>query len=223
MSRLVWDQIGEKIYEAGVSNGVLYPFNAISKKYDKAVAWNGLSKVSESPSGAEPTAVYADNKKYLTLYSAEEYSATVEAYMYPDEFAECDGSAELAPGVTIGQQTRKSFGLSYQTLIGNDTEKENHGYKIHIVYGCMASPSSVDHDSINDSPDINPLSWEISTTPIDVEGHKPTATLVLDSTKVSEAAMTAVKDALYGTDAKEGYLPLPEEIMTIISEANAAG
>lgn len=201
--RLKWDQAGERLYETGVKNGVLYVQN--SGAYPTGVAWNGLSSVSESPEGAEATAIYADNMKYLNLYSAEDFKATVEAYMYPDEFAECDGSAELVAGsgVFIGQQKRKSFGLCYRTELGNDEDGEDYGYKIHIIYGCKASPTERAYETINDSPDAITFSWEITTTPVDVTGHKPTATIVIDSTKLDSAKLAAVENALYGIDAAE--------------------
>lgn len=218
MSKLVWDASGEKLYETGVRMGVLYP--AVGTAYPKGVAWNGLSGVTESPSGAEATAIYADDSKYLNLYSAEEFKATVEAYTYPDEFAECDGSATIIKGMTVGQQARKTFGLSYRTVLGNDTEGENHGYKIHIIYGCMASPSEKSYSTINDSPEAISFSWELNSTPIadaDLTGnYKPISTLVVDSTQVSPAGLKALEDALYGTDSKEAYLPLPHEIKSLL-------
>lgn len=227
--RLKWDQTGERFYETGVDRGVLYVQDSTGK-YPKGVAWNGLTGFTESPSGAEATALYANNGKYLNLYSAEEFSGTLEAYTYPDEFAECDGSAEISVGVSVGQQTRKTFGLSYRTLIGNDTNGQSHGYKIHLVYGAVAAPSEKAYATVNDSPEAITFSWEVSTTPVDVSDFKPTATLIIDSTKVSAAALKAIEDKLYGTDAgAEGSpaataasLPLPDEIVQIIEDADSA-
>lgn len=222
MSKLVWDQTGERYYETGVKMGVLYPQSA-SGTYPKGVAWNGLTAVTESPSGAEATALYADDIKYLNLYSAEEFSATIEAYTYPDEFAECDGSAELTTGVTIGQQKRKAFGLCYRTTIGNDTDGNDHGYKIHIIYGAMASPSEKAYATINDSPEAITFSWEITTTPVSVSGFKPTASVTIDSTKVDGTKLKQLEAILYGengsSSAGEARLPLPDEIVTLIGTA----
>lgn len=217
MARLQWDQEGQKIYETGVSNGVLYVKKAGT--YGKGVAWNGLTNVSESPSGAEPTALYADNIKYLSLMSAEEFAATVEAYTYPDEFAECDGSVELAPGLLIGQQNRVPFGLVYKTIVGNDTEGEAHGYKLHVIYNCLAAPSEKAYQTVNDSPEAITFSWELSTTPVPVAGHKPTATLILDSTKIDAAKMKAVEDKLFGAEGAQGEptLLLPDAILALIT------
>lgn len=220
MSKLTWDNIGERLYETGVSKGVLYPMSKAGA-YEKGVAWNGLTAVTESPSGAEANPLYADNIKYLELRSTEEFGATIEAYTYPEEFAACDGSASLVDGVTIGQQPRQGFGFSYQTVIGNDTEGENHGYKIHIVYGAKAAPSEKAYASINDSPEAITFSWEITTTPVTVTGHKPTAHLEIDSTKLSAAQMAAVEALLYGADAEgsEPSLPLPDAILAAIQGA----
>lgn len=203
LNKLSWDNIGEKKYETGVDHCVLYPYNTVSTPsyYGPGVVWNGISNVSESPSGAEANPIYADNIKYLNLYSAEEFAATVEAYMYPDEFEECDGSAEIAPGITIGQQNRKLFGLSYRTVLGNDEENNNYGYKIHCIYGCMASPSEKAYGTINDSPEAISFSWEINTTPVNVSGKKPTATLIIDSTKVDAKKLAKLEEVLYGVDA----------------------
>ena len=217
MAKLVWDAVGDRLYETGVRQGVLYPMS--NGTYPKGVAWNGLTAITESPSGAEPTPLYADDIKYLNLLSAEEFAATVEAYTYPDEFAECDGSATLAAGVTIGQQPRKTFGLCYRTVIGNDTENENHGYKLHIIYGAMAAPSEKAYESINDSPEAITLSWELSTTPVNVTGFKPTASITIDSTKVAEGKMAALEKILYGDENIEARLPLPDEIKTIMDAA----
>ena len=194
MTKLVWDKIGEHIYETGVDRGVLYPQE--NGKYPNGVAWNGLTGVTESPSGADATDMYADNQKYLSLRAAETFGATIEAYTYPDEFAECDGSAALADGVKIGQQTRKAFGFSYRTLIGNDTEGTDKGYIIHLVYGATASPSSKTRSSVNESPEAVTFSWEISTTPVNVTGFKPTATIEIDSTKISAKALKAIEAKL---------------------------
>ena len=228
--KLVWENTGERLYETGVSKGVLYPIQP-GGVYTKGVAWNGLSAVTESPSGAEATGLYADNIKYLNLISAEEFGGTIEAYMAPDEFAECDGSVEVAPGVYAGQQSRKMFGLAYTTIIGNDVDSNDHGYEIHLVYGCMASPSEKGYESVNDSPAALTLSWDFTTTPVNITSVvgevtklKPTATLVLKSTKVDAKKMAAVEEILYGkdptgadtNDGVEPRLPLPDEIISIM-------
>lgn len=215
MSKLVWDQIGERFYETGIKKCVLYPYS--NGTYGAGVAWNGITSISESPSGGEPSPQYADNIKYLNLMSNEEIGASIEAFMYPDEFAECDGSANLAEGVVIGQQTRKQFGLSYVTQIGNDTDGSDHGYKIHLLYGCLASPSEKQYSTINDSPEANTMSWEVTTTPVEVDGHKPTALITIDSTKVDASKLTALETMLYGTADTEPKLPLPAEIITLLS------
>ena len=228
MAALTWDATGERLYETGVDRGVLYPITTGST-YGTGVAWNGLTAVTESPSGAEATALYADNIKYLNLYSAEEFGCTIECYTYPDEFKQCNGEAELAQGVAVGQQDRKMFGFSYRSLIGNDTEGQEHGYIIHIVYGCQASPSEKGYNSVNDSPEAIEFSWEFTTTPVNVADMKPTAYLEIDSRTVSAAALKAIEDKLYGTDAGVGgtptataaTLPLPDEIKTIISSADS--
>lgn len=216
MSRVKWDQTSEKLFETGVDRGVLYPFNSKSKDYTNGVAWNGLTGVSETPSGAEPTALYADNIKYLTLMSAEELGGTITAYMYPDEFKACDGSADLETGITIGQQDRKVFGLSYRTKIGNDTDGNDHGYKLHLIYGCLASASERAYNTVNDSPEAIEFSWEFSCTPVDVPGFKPTAIVTIDSTKVDAEKLKTFEDILYGSDTAgsgtEPKLPLPAEI-----------
>ena len=214
--RLAWDKTGERLYETGVDKGVLYPFSKESGKYAAGVAWNGLSAVNESPSGAEPTALYANNAKYVTLMSAEELGLTIEAYTYPKEFEVCDGSAELSEGVTIGQQDREHFGFSYRSLVGNDENGNNHGYKIHLVYDCLASPSEKNRSTVNDSPDVSPFSWEVSTTPVDVEGHKPSAMLTIDSTKIPAAKLKLIEDKLYGTASEQPTLPLPDEILALL-------
>lgn len=222
--KLVWDKTGEHYYETGVKNGVLYPMGA-SGTYPKGVAWNGLTAITESPSGAEATALYADDIKYLNLMSNEEFGATVEAYTYPDEFAECDGSASLAEGVYIGQQARKTFGLCYRTTLGNDAKGNDYGYKLHIIYGAMASPSEKAYSTINDSPDAITFSWELSTTPVAVANFKPTASLTIDSTKVDPEKLATLEEILYGKDgtgedhstgAVDPRLPLPDEIANIM-------
>lgn len=214
MPKLIWDATGERVYETGVRNGVLYPM--VEGAYPKGVVWNGLTAVTESPSGAESTPLYADDIKYLNLISAEEFGATVEAYTYPEEFAECDGSATLVKGVTIGQQTRKTFGMSYRTVIGNDVNNESHGYKLHLIYGAVATPSEKAYSTINDSPEAITFSWELTTTPVNVTGFKPTACLTIDSTKVDKEKLTALEDILYGTQEAEARLPLPDEIATLM-------
>ena len=222
--KLVWDKTGEHYYETGVKNGVLYPMSA-SGTYPKGVAWNGLTAITESPSGAEATALYADDIKYLNLMSNEEFGATVEAYTYPDEFAECDGSASLTEGVYIGQQARKTFGLCYRTTLGNDSKGNDYGYKLHIIYGAMASPSEKAYSTINDSPDAITFSWELSTTPVAVANFKPTASLTIDSTKVDPEKLATLEEILYGKDgtgedhstgAVAPRLPLPDEIANIM-------
>lgn len=226
MSRLTWDNTGERYYETGVKQGVLYPIQS-DGKYSKGVAWNGLTAVTESPSGAEATALYADDIKYLNLISNEEFGATIEAYTYPDEFAECDGSAALADGVMLGQQKRKTFGLCYKTTVGNDVDGNDYGYKLHLIYGCLAAPSEKAYATINDSPEAITFSWEVSTTPVNVEGFKPTSQITIDSTKIPEgktAKLTELEDILYGKDgdSEEGAgprLPLPDEIKTLFSAA----
>lgn len=222
MAKIVWDKTGERLYETGVKNGVLY-LQADGGTYPKGVAWNGLSTVTESPSGAEASPVYADDMKYLNLYSTEEFAATVEAYTYPTEFAECDGSAEIAEGVTIGQQNRKTFGMSYKTVLGNDTEANKHGYKLHIIYGAKAAPSEKAYASVNDSPEAITFSWELSTTPVSVAGFEPTASIVIDSTKCDPEKLKALEDILYGKDGDTGTgvdprLPLPDEIKTLMAK-----
>jgi hypothetical protein len=219
MSKLVWDKTGERYYETGVNQGVLYP-QAENGTYPKGVAWNGLISVTESPSGAEATPLYADNIKYLNLMSAEEFGATIEAYTYPDEFAQCDGSAEIATGVMIGQQNRKAFGLSYKTVLGNDADGNDYGYKLHLIYGALAAPSEKGYSTINDSPEAITFSWEITTTPVSVTGFKPTASITIDSTKVDATKLEALEDILYGTANADPYLPLPDEIAALL-EADA--
>lgn len=217
MAKLEWDKSGERLFETGVNKGVLYVQEGTA--YPKGVAWNGLTAVTETPSGAEATALYADDIKYLNLTSAEEFGGTIEAYMYPDEFKACNGEADLLDGVSIGQQSRKPFGFCYRTTIGNDTDGNNHGYKLHLIYGALASVSEKAYATINDSPEAITFSWEFSTTPVNVSGHKPTSLLTIDSTKVDAEKLTALENALYGTSEKEAYLPLPDEIVTILSSA----
>lgn len=216
MGKLAWDASGERLYETGVQKGVIYPQNA-SGLYPLGVAWNGLTGVTESPSGAEASPIYADDTKYLNLISAEEFGATVEAYTYPDEFAICDGSAELATGVVAGQQARKAFGLCYRTALGNDIEGSDHGYKLHLIYGAMAAPSEKAYATINDSPEAITFSWELTTVPVAVTDFKPTACLTIDSTKVSAENLTALEDILYGTDVADPYLPLPDEVAVLFA------
>ena len=226
MSKLVWDATGKRLYETGVNQAVLYPMD-LNGTYTVGVAWNGLTAVTESPSGAEASPLYADNIKYLNLISAEEFGATIEAYTYPDEFAVCDGSAELTPGVSVGQQARKVFGLCYKTLLGNDVDGADFGYKLHLVYGALAAPSEKAYATVNDSPEAITLSWEVSTTPVSVAGLKPTACLTIDSTKVDAAKLAALEDILYGKNATTdpvapatvARLPLPDEIKTIMAVA----
>lgn len=221
MARLIWDALGERFYETGTSKGVLFPY--INNAYATGVAWNGLIGVSENPSGAEASPLWADNIKYLNLMSAEEYAATIEAYTYPDEFAACDGSATIADGVYITQQKRRTFGFSYRTEIGNDTEGTDKGYKIHLVYGCLAAPSGKDYNTVNDTPEAMTLSWEVSTTPVEVPGLKPTSHIIIDSTKVNAEQLATFENILYGREgvgASNSRLPLPAEVATLFGAAN---
>ena len=215
MAKLTWDVQGERYYETGVSKGVLYPFK--EGQYKTGVPWNGLTAVTESPSGAEPTPLYADNIKYLNLLSNEEFAATVEAYTYPDEFAECDGSAEIAVGVSAGQQKRIPFGMSYVTKIGNDTDGQDHGYKIHLIYGALAAPTQKSYATVNDNPEAITFSWELSTTPVEVPNLKPTACITIDSTKVEAGKLKKIEDKLYGTESEEATLPTPTELAALIA------
>ena len=215
MSKIVWDQTGERLYETGVKQGVLY-IQDTGGTYPKGVAWNGLTAVTESPSGAEATPLYADDIKYLNLISTEELGGTIEAYTYPDEFAECDGSASIATGVYVGQQPRKTFGMCYTTTVGNDVDSNAHGYKLHLIYGALASPSEKAYSTINDSPEAITFSWEFSTTPVNVTGFKPTANIVIDSTKVTSEKLTALEKILYGDTETEARLPLPDEVAQIM-------
>lgn len=220
MSKLVWDVVGERNYETGVSKGVLYPM--VSGAYPKGVAWSGLTTVTETASGAEATPLYADNIKYLNLMSVEELGGTIEAYTAPDEFGACDGTAELTTGVSIGQQPRQTFGLAYQTILGNDTENNKHGYKIHLVYGALASPTERSYATVNDSPEAMTMSWEFSTTPVSVTGFEPTSLVVIDSTKVNAEKLAAFEAIIYGSEDQEARLPLPNEVATLLG-TQAAG
>lgn len=215
MSKIVWDKSGERFYETGVRNGVLYVQE--NGTYPKGVAWNGLTAVTESPSGAEPSPLYADDIKYLNLLSTEEFAATVEAYTYPPEFEACDGSASIAEGVNIGQQKRKPFGMSYKTVLGNDEKNNSYGYKLHIIYGALAAPSEKAYASINDSPEAITFSWELSTTPVSVTGFDPTASITIDSTKANPTKLEALEKILYGDTDAEPRLPLPDEIAQLMT------
>lgn len=216
MSKITWDNTGDKKYETGVDHAVLYPLDK-EGKYTPGVAWNGVTSIAETPEGAEPESQYADNVKYLTIVSAEELNGTIEAYTYPKEWGVCDGSAEIAPGVTIGQQARKTFGLSYRTKIGNDVDGQNHGYKLHFLYGAMASPSERTYETINDSPDAITFSWEYSTTPVPVSGHNMTSLVTIDSTQVDAEKLAALEAILYGSEDADARLPLPDEIAALLS------
>ena len=218
MSKLVWDQSGKRLYETGVDHGVLYPIQT-GGVYSKGVAWNGLTAVTESPSGADVNDIYADNMKYLGLVGAEKFGATVEAYTYPDEFAECDGSVELVKGATIGQQNRKVFGMVYRTVIGNDVDGNEHGYKLHLIYGATAAPSEKAYNTINEDPEAITFSWELSTTPVIVTGHKPTASLTIDSTKADPTKLAELEKILFGDTETEPRLPLPDEIAQLLNVA----
>jgi len=223
MSRLIWDNTGERMYETGVQNCALFPRDTTTGGYPKGVAWNGITTITESPSGAEATPLYADNIKYLNLISAEEFGASIEAYTYPDEFTECDGSAEIGTGVFVGQQSRKAFGLAYKTLIGNDVEATDHGYKLHLIYNALAAPSEKAYATVNDSPEAITFSWEITTTPVPVTNFKPTASITIDSTKVDKDKLKNLEDILFGADGEEGTakvarLPLPDEVVEIFAE-----
>lgn len=230
MSKIKWDETGKRYYETGVDHGVLYPIGS-NGKYDKGVAWNGLISVTEAPSGAEPNNLYADNIKYLVLVGAEDFGYTIEAYTYPDEWAACDGSAEPVPGMSIGQQARKVFGLVHRTKLGNDTDGQDHGYKLHLLYGGLASPSERGYQTVNDSPEAITFSWEVTTTPVDVPGFKPTACVIIDSTKVDGEKLAALEEILYGkdpateggTDGTEPRLPLPAEVIELLKDEPAAG
>ena len=218
--KLVWDQDADRRYETGVNQCALYPM--VSGAYSTGVAWNGITGITESPSGAEPTAMYADNIKYMDVLSTETYAATIEAYMYPDEFAPCNGEVEIADGVRIGQQTRQKFGLCYKTIIGNGTEGEDYGYELHIVYNALAAPSEEAHNSKNESPEGMTMSWSVSTTPVEVEGKKPTATVTINSVDAGAKVMKALEDVLYGSAEADAHLPLPNEIIDIVTKEKAA-
>nr|DAF25774.1 MAG TPA: tail tube protein [Caudoviricetes sp.] len=218
MAKIVWDESGKRLYETGVKNGVLY-IQDETGAYNKGVAWNGLTAVTESPSGAEATPLYADDIKYLELFSAEEFGATIEAYTYPEEFEACDGSASLGTGVTIGQQDRKTFGLCYRTVLGNDVKSNEYGYKLHLIYGAKAAPSEKGYQTINDSPEAITFSWEVTTTPVNVAGFKPTASVTIDSTKIDPEKLKKIEDMLYGEGATDAKLPLPDELKTILASA----
>lgn len=215
MAKLVWDQSGSRFYETGVSKGVLYPMSITPGTYAEGVAWNGLSSVSESPTGAEPSPIYADNIKYLNLLSAEEFEASIEAFTYPEEFAACDGSAEVSKGMFVSQQPRKQFALCYQTKIGNDLDPDK-GFKLHIIYGALASPTERSYETVNDSPEAMTFSWELTTTPVEVTGYKPTAHVVIDSTKADATKLATLLDALYGTEDEEPEILLPDAIAAIL-------
>ena len=215
MARLIWDEVGQRFFETGVKNGVLYVQDN-DGSYKNGVVWNGLTAVTESPSGAEETPLYADDVKYLTLRSAEEFGATVEAYTYPEEFEQCDGSASIADGVTIGQQARRAFGLCYRTSVGNDIQGQNFSYKLHLIYGCTVAPSEKSYSTINDNPEAITFSWELSTVPVPVDGFSPTASLVIDASKVDEGKMQQLEDALFGDESNEAKLLLPNEIMELL-------
>ena len=215
MAKLVFNNVGERLFETGVKNGVLYVMGD-EGAYENGVVWNGLTAVTESPSGAETTPLYADDVKYVVIYAAEEFGATVDAYTYPEEFEQCDGSAAISEGITIGQQTRKSFGMCYKTSVGNDVQGQDYGYKIHIIYGAKAAPSEKSYSTINDSPEAVTFSWELSTVPVPVEGHNPTATMVIDSTRVPAEKMALIEAKLYGSEESDATLPLPNEILALI-------
>ena len=215
MTAIEWDKTGDRMYETGLDHGVLYPMTD-DGKYGTGVPWNGLTSVSEKPSGAEASAQYADNIKYLNLVSAEDFSATIEAFTYPPEFAECDGSASPIPGVTIGQQKRKLFGLSYRTKVGSDTKGQDAGFKLHLIYNCLAAPSEKTYNTVNDSPEAMSFSWELSTTQEKVSGYNPSATLVIDSTKTDQTKLKALMDKLYGTANGEPTLPSPDEVIAML-------
>ena len=222
MARLEWDKTGERLYETGISHGVIYP-QETGGTYPKGAAWNGLTSVTESPSGAEPSPLYADNIKYLNLMSNEDMAYTIEAYMYPDAFAECNGEKELAPGVKVGQQTRKPFGFTYRNILGNDTVGNDYGYVIHLLYGGLAAPSERTHSTVNDSPEPSTMSWEVSTTPVKVTGAKPTAHLEINSTTVKPEKLAAFEAIIYGTAEVKARLPLPDEVAELFKTEEAAG
>lgn len=220
MSKIVWDRLGEHYYETGVDHGVYYNYDSEGNQFNNGVPWNGLSAVTESPSGAEPSPIYADNIKYLNLISAEDYAATIEAYTYPDEFKASDGKGEIATGVTIGQQKRKIFGFSYRSLIGSDVDAAGTaGYIIHLIYNCTASPSEKSHNTVNDNPEAATMSWSISTTPVDVEGFSPTAYVEIDSRTTPAAKLAQLEAILYGSASSDPRMPFPAEIATLVGAA----
>lgn len=221
MARLTWDTVGERFYETGNDRGVVYP-QVSNGTYPSGYAWNGLTAVSESPSGAESNDLYADNMKYLSLIGAEEFGFTIEAYYYPPEFEQCDGTAEPVAGVKIGQQKRKAFGFCYRTILGNDADGNDYGYKLHLIYGCMASPSQISYQTVNNSPEAISFSWECKTTPVNIAGYKPAAKIVIDSTLVNSTNLGILEDILYGTANAEPRLPLPDEVISIITSGVAA-
>ena len=217
MAKLIWDKVGERFYETGVSNCALYVYDDGAQDFGAGVAWNGITSITETPSGAEANPIYADNIKYLSLLSAEEFGASIEAYTYPEEFEECDGSAAIAPGVMIGQQARKKFCLAYKTIKGNDVQNDAYGYKLHIIYNCNAAPSERAYATINDSPEAIAFSWEISTTPVAVTGHKPTSILTIDSAKVEASKLASVEEALFGGDSAEAKILMPDEVLALLA------
>ena len=215
MAKLVFNGVGDRLFETGVKKGVLYVMGD-EGQYENGVVWNGLTAVTEKPTGAETTNLYADDVKYVVIYGAEEFEATIEAYTYPEEFEQCDGSAVLTTGVNVGQQTRKTFAFCYTTSLGNDTQGQDFGYKIHIIYGCKAKPSEKSYSTINDSPEAVTFSWDVSTVPVPVEGMNPTATMVIDSTRVESSKLKLLEEVLYGTEVEDARLPLPNEVKTLL-------
>ena len=217
MAKLIWDKVGERFYETGVSNCALYVYNDTAQDFGAGVAWNGITSITETPSGAEANPIYADNIKYLSLLSAEEFGASIEAYTYPEEFEECDGSAAITPGVMVGQQARKKFCIAYKTIKGNDIQNDAYGYKLHLIYNCNAAPSERAYSTINDSPEAIAFSWEISTTPVAVTGHKPTSILTIDSAKVDAVKLASVEEALFGGDSTEAKILMPDEVLAMLA------
>ena len=217
MAKLIWDKVGERFYETGVSNCALYVYDDTAQDFGAGVAWNGITSITETPSGAEANPIYADNIKYLSLLSAEEFGASIEAYTYPEEFEECDGSAAIAPGVMVGQQARKKFCIAYKTIKGNDIQNDAYGYKLHLIYNCNAAPSERAYSTINDSPEAIAFSWEISTTPVAVTGHKPTSILTIDSAKVDAVKLASIEEALFGGDSTEAKILMPDEVLAMLA------
>ena len=217
MAKLIWDKVGERFYETGVSNCALYVYDDAAQDFGAGVAWNGITSITETPSGAEANPIYADNIKYLSLLSAEEFGASIEAYTYPEEFEECDGSAAIAPGVMVGQQARKKFCIAYKTIKGNDIQNDAYGYKLHLIYNCNAAPSERAYSTINDSPEAIAFSWEISTTPVAVTGHKPTSILTIDSAKVDAVKLASIEEALFGGDSTEAKILMPDEVLAMLA------